>query len=78
MGLGLKLAFELKTLIQGSIGVESEIGNGAVFRVCLPLVMNTDKEIRHLSSKRTDITDSNTPRIDTRYPYSTLPIETTA
>ena len=43
MGLGLKLAFELTTLIQGSIGVKSELGNGAVFRICLPLVMNTDK-----------------------------------
>ena len=43
MRLGLKLAFELTTLIQGSIGVKSELGNGAVFRICLPLVMNTDK-----------------------------------
>lgn len=43
MRLGLKFAFELRTLIQGSIGVKSELGNGAVFRICLPLVMNTDK-----------------------------------
>lgn len=43
MRLGLKLAFELTTLIQGSIGVKSELGNGAVFRICLPLVMNIDK-----------------------------------
>lgn len=43
MRLGLKLAFELTTLIQGSIGVKSELGNGAVFRICLPLFMNTDK-----------------------------------
>ncbi len=43
MRLGLKLAFELTTLIQGSIGVKSELGNGAVFRICLPLVTNTDK-----------------------------------
>ncbi len=43
MGLGLKIAFERTSLIQGSIGVESELGKGAVFRVCLPLVMNADK-----------------------------------
>ena len=70
-GIGLALVRDMVELLGGTIRVESEIGKGSTFEVCLPISNNAILEMEHRKSipfisPSTIVTDDPIPPVDRR------------